>query len=181
MEDLIQLLFFAALIMFGLLARKKKKPPIVQKPRPRQVQPRPRPERSVADAAPVAESRAESEPARQRGLAEELFKMLQQQVEPVEREMPPAPPEPAFFEREPETLETLEPAGTTSHDRFHELYVEELPDESPPQPHDESPPQPHVEPYSDRAERKERLALTHKKLQNAFIMKEILGPPKGIE
>jgi len=99
--------------------------------------------------------------------------MLQQQVEPVEREIPPAPPEPAFIEREPETLETLEPAGTTSHDRFHELYVEELPDESPPQPH--------VEPYSDRAERKERLALTHKKLQNAFIMKEILGPPKGIE
>ena len=173
MEDLIQLLFFAALIMFGLLARKKKKPPIVQKPRPRQVQPRPSPERRVAEAAPVAESRAESEPARQGGLAEELFKMLQQQVEPVEREIPPAPPEPAFIEREFETLETLEPAGTTSHDRFHELYVEELPDESPPQPH--------VAPYSDRAERKERLALTRKKLQNAVIMKEILGPPKGIE
>ncbi|UCG89149.1 MAG: hypothetical protein JSW71_11670, partial [Gemmatimonadota bacterium] len=58
--------------------------------------------------------------------------------------------------------------------RFHDLYVDEQPEPEPPE-------KPHVRPYEDRAERTERLQLTRKKLQHAFIMKEIIGPPKGIE
>jgi hypothetical protein len=190
-EDLIQLLFFAALIMFALLGRKKKKPPLQQKPRPPRVQPRPRPQREVSDAARVEPQRASSEPAKQKSLAEELFKMLQGQVEGVEPEPTPPAPEPVVFAEEAQSLETLEPAGTTSHQRFHDLYIEELPSEPEPQPHVEpyreelpSEPerQPHVAPYRDQAAaRKEQFEFTRKKLQRAFILKEVLGPPKGLE
>ena len=87
-------------------------------------------------------------------------------------------PEPKASERaipspeelpEPEearSLETLEEAGTTSHKRFHDLYME---------------PAPIMEkPKRDRFTRA-RLELRGRSLREAFVLKEVLGPPKGME
>ena len=93
-----------------------------------------------------------------------MLEMLQQRLE-VPQE-PSAPREPLVVESVSETLETLEPAGGESHERFHERYMSK-------EPGDRS--------YDELKTRKQRLVLSRKKLQQAFIMKEIIGPPKGID
>jgi hypothetical protein len=183
-DELIQLLLFAAIILFGIFGRKKKKPQQAQRPRPRPQQPRPRP-RTEMPARPSAISEAGAPgatatrtPAKPRGLAEELFHMLQQQMEAPQRVEPPKPervplPEPVVVE-EAESLETLEPAGEASHRRFHDLYMDQPPSADLTQ-------EPVDKPYEEPAARRKRLELTRQKLQHAFIMKEIIGPPKGME
>jgi len=93
-------------------------------------------------------------------------------MEPAKPELVP-PPEPVVVEV-PESLETLEPAGEESHRRFHDLYMDQ------PSPGDLTEER-DDRPYEEPAARRKRLELTRKKLQHAFIMKEIIGPPKGIE
>ncbi len=194
MEDLFQILFFAALILFGLLgnARKKKKGRQVQQ-RPRVRQPpveRPEPPRG----ATRAQSSDTAPPARQRSIAQELFELLQERVE-VEPAPPPPPApapvtEPVIFEDEAQSLETLEPAGGKSHERFHDLYLAEKEKIEPyrlkvPERRGEETAMRRREetaiPYEDVEQRKARLELSRHRLQQAFIMKEILSPPKGMQ
>lgn len=78
------------------------------------------------------------------------------------------------MEDEAKSLETLEPAGGKSHERFHELYMREAKMAKSQRPEAS-------EPYEDVERRMARLELSRRKLQQAFIMKEILGPPKGME
>jgi hypothetical protein len=80
----------------------------------------------------------------------------------------PAPaPAPLPEPEEAVSLEALEPDRAEEHDRFHKEYVE---------------PPPPV-PGRRRAEsyRRARLELSRKGLRQAFIMKEVLGPPKGLD
>ncbi|MEJ2239988.1 MAG: hypothetical protein P8X82_16985 [Gemmatimonadales bacterium] len=184
MDDLFQLLFFAALILFGLLgsARKKKKGQQVQPPRRPPVRRPPVERREPAREATRAQSSASAPPPRQRSIAQELFELLQERVD-VE---PPPPPvmEPVVAEDEAKSLETLEPAGGKSHERFHELYVSE---EETTKPYERKTATPYKqekgsESYGEHIDdRKTKLELSRRKLQQAFIMKEILGPPKGME
>jgi hypothetical protein len=184
-DDLLQLLFFAALILFALVgsARKKRRPP-VQGPPPRVRRPQVETRESVAGTSRVESAGAP--PRRQRGIAQELLELLQERVE-IEQPTPPAPPpppppppprrpprEPVVFRDEAQSLETLEPAGGKSHERFHELYMhgEKMAKGRKPEAH---------EPYEDLEHRMARLELSRHKLQQAFIMKEILSPPKGLE
>lgn len=89
---------------------------------------------------------------------------------PVVLEEPPPPQvEPPIeaepLERIPEvearSLETLEPAGEPSHERFHELYLGQ--------------PQP-----ARRQVRRLRLKLTPANAREAMLWREVLGPPKGL-
>ncbi len=83
---------------------------------------------------------------------------------PSERAVPPPPelPEP----EEARSLETLEEAGAATHKRFHELYMK---------------PAPAVEVLKRDRFQKARLELRGKSLREAFVLKEVLGPPKGME
>ena len=174
MDELVQLIFFAAIILFAMLGRKRKKRPPLQEP----TQPRPTvrtertmptqsrfvPRRDEAEAQSAPVKSAQQRPEKKRGIAEELLEMLQQRIEVPEEPSPP--PEPVAVESVPESLETLEPDGAERHERFHELYVDK---------------QSGAQPYQEREARGQRLELSRKKLQQAFIMKEVIGPPKGIE
>ncbi len=161
MEDLVQLVFFGLLILFGVLSsRKKKKKPPAARPKPRVQQPRPaRPVRERANAtaaSPGAQSRSE------------LMQLLQGRVaEPT----PPPVRTPPAVQPEPDvealSLEELEPDRAARHERFHELYVK--------------PPQPTALTRRVASFHRARLELSRKGLRRAFIMKEVLGPPKGLD
>jgi len=115
-------------------------------------------------------------PRQQRGIAQELLEVLPERVE-IEPPAPPPPPpamEPVVVEDEAQSLETLEPAGGKSHERFHERYMRE--EETAKRRKPET-----IEPYEELEEREARMKLSRRGLQQAFIMKEILGPPKGME
>ncbi len=183
MEDLVQLVFFGLLILFGVLSsRKKKKKPPAARPKPRVQQPRPaRPVRERANATaaspgaqsrsvpprqPAIEPRASAAPVRDqpRDLAQELMQLLQGRVaEPT----PPPVRTPPAVQPEPDvealSLEELEPDRAARHERFHELYVK--------------PPQPTALTRRVASFHRARLELSRKGLRRAFIMKEVLGPP----
>jgi hypothetical protein len=75
----------------------------------------------------------------------------------------------AVVEPEPEeavSLEVLQPDTAERHQRFHDLYVG--------QPLGEKPSEPKVF-------RRAQLELSKRSLKQAFVMKEVLGPPKGLE
>jgi hypothetical protein len=180
-DDLVQLLLFGAIILFGIFGSRKKKSQQMQKRRP---QPRPqRPRVELPERRPVSPPATARSPQRRRGLAEELFEALRQQMEEPQRpevvEPPPPPPPPAPLPppmEEAVSLEVLEPAGEASHRRFHDLYMDQqpAPKRSPDRHRDERA-------YEDRTARKKRMELTRNRLQHAFVMKEIIGPPKGLE
>jgi hypothetical protein len=193
-EDLVQLLFFAALILFGLLgsARKKKKGQQVQARRPPVRRP-PVERRVPSGESGRAEASGPAPPPRKRSIAQELFDLLQERIEepPAGPQAPRRAREPVVVEQEPQSLETLEPAGGKSHERFHELYVSEAETIKPyeqqtakPYKQETAKPYKHEaakEPDEDAEDRKARLELSRRKLQQAFIMKEVLGPPKGLD
>jgi hypothetical protein len=182
MDEFIQLIIFAAIILLSaVFGRKKKKPGGSAPTAPKA--PRPRPEvASATREAPSKEQprhvvRAERprlEPRKQPGSFREFFDLLQQQAETATRgeplvleealEPPPLPPAPVRRERPPgpQSLET-EAAGVRSHSRFHDKYLRPLdavPENRPPRfilPRD---------PVS---------------LKRAVIWSEILGSPKGME
>jgi hypothetical protein len=142
-DDLIQLIFAAALVLFGLLGSRKKRPtrrrPEPPRPRPKQPAPRsatPQPARPAPAPYPPA-------PRPQREvLVKELERLL---GVPVEVEESGEIPEAVSLEqtdveekrtrtegvgnrwtegieRGNESLETLEEAGATSHELFHARY-----------------------------------------------------------
>jgi type IV secretory pathway VirB10-like protein len=183
MDDLITLVFWGVLILVGILSGRKKKraeaarrqkpqvrvqrPPRLEAPRTAR---RPTPPRVQAERVPAPRAPARpptSEPTRRKDLAEELMQFLQGQIAPEPER--PAPPQPvAAPESFPEarSLEAAEPARAKSHELFHEKYMDEAPVLAGPK---------------SKTYRRARLELNKKSLKHAFIMKEVLGPPKGLE
>ena len=206
MEDIGQLIFVVLFILFGLISssKKKKVPP---KPRARGAFPPPsatpsRPEArevlltdSKSPAPAAADGDAETVERPKRALAEELLVFLQGQVEPVP-EPPVVPPQ---IEDEAMSVETLEAAGVESHERFREKYVDALPQQHPYEVEAKPTPRPYAvadapaerpylveeatipEPYAILGLSKRKRKLTRSELRHAFVMKEVLGPPKALE
>lgn len=183
MDDLVQLIFFGLLILFGLLSgrrKKKKTPPVQTRARPRTPPPSTvRPDRAAAAAprAALPEGAAAGQrgstspvsaepPPRPRDLAQELFDLLQGRG-PVQTSEPRHAV--AVTEPEPEeavSLEVLEPDTAARHREFHDRYVGQPPGEKPSEP---------------KVFRRAQLELSRRSLKQAFVMKEVLGPPKGLE
>ncbi len=176
MDEFIQLIIFAALILLStVFSRKKKKPGGSAPLTPRA----PRPEVTATTRDHVREpprhvvraDRPKMEPRKQPGSFREFFELLQQQAEAATHgeplvldELPEPPPAPVRQERPPaQTIETLEAAGGKSHERFHEAYIGPI----------------------DVPARKlpPRFVLPRDpvSLKRAVIWSEILGSPKGLE
>jgi hypothetical protein len=132
---------------------------------------------------------------RKRSLAEELLGMLQEQAMPV-----PAPTDQLYeVDDEAQSLETLEPDGSRSDERIHHHLVVEVPAESPYAVEDSQAPKPYAveetpeerpyvveetlapQPYSIPDAPKRKRDLTRSELRHAFVMREVLGPPKALE
>jgi hypothetical protein len=212
-DDLGQLIFVVLFILFGLISSSKRKKPSLPKPaaRPRQA---PRPEAAESGSG-LARSRTPSPPARKsevtaprrqppyteqivepkRAIADELLLLLQGPPEPEPARLVTAPD----MDDEARSLETLEPAGDESHERFRERYVRTSTEETPYAVETASADQAYElrrrsverrdqqgeavepEPYYARARFKRKRNLTHQELRHAFVMKEVLGPPKAME
>lgn len=182
-EDLVQLLILGGAGLAWLLSSgKAKKPPA--EPRPRR--PAPRPARPVQRYEPpttvvVRPAVPKRQPADT--MAQEIYRILSGEVEQREREesleiqeadegsleiiREEAAPRRATLEEiheaEAYSLETLEPAGEESHQRFHEKYA------TPAQPAQPAEPA-----------RRLRLTVNARSLREAMLWREILGPPKGL-
>lgn len=167
-EDLVQLLILGGAGLAWLLSSgKTKKPP--QEPRPRRPAPRLAPRRQPADT-----------------MAQEIYRILSGEVEQREREesleiregdegsleiiREEAAPSRASLEEiheaEAYSLETLEPAGEESHQRFHKKYA--------------TPAQPAQPAASAEPVKRLRLTVNARSLREAMLWREILGPPKGL-
>lgn len=166
MEDVIQLVIFAILVLFAVLFgdKKKKRPPPQQRPPERRPRPVARLERRPAhhDARTIAEEileqlkrerealEVEGEPAGGPLHTDEAYS-LETLERPIEvRELPP--------DRE-RSLETLEAAGEASHVRFHERYVADA--------------------VAEPAPARRRLALNPRTARQAVVWMAVLGRPKG--
>ncbi len=170
MDDFIQLIFFGLLILFGLFSsakKKKKKGVALPTVRPR---------------SPLSEGGTgpPRTPAERRTLASELLEILKNQGqltrhEPVDEVEPELVPEQLnTVDRRPverirpfvQSLETLEPLGAASHQEFHDEYKPGRIDKH----------------YAMAAERRSiRLVTARRKLRQAVIMAEVLGPPKALQ
>jgi hypothetical protein len=138
---------------------------------------------------------AEKAPEPKRSLAEELLGMLQEQAKPADVSSVRLP----AVDDEAQSLETLEPGERDSHERFREQYVEEEPVESPYSVEDAPAPRPYAidetpderpymveetttpQPYAISATPRRRKHLSRSELRHAFVMREVLGPPKALE
>jgi len=179
-DDLVQLVFFGLLILFGLMSgrRKKKTPPVQSRARPRTPPASTiRPERAsvpprrvalpesaeAVQRGSVSPVRAEP-PPRPRDLAQDLFDLLQGRA-PV----PTGEPRQAVAAAEPEeavSLEVIEPDTQERHQKFHDRYIGRPAAE---------------ERSAPKVFSKAQLELSKRGLRQAFVMKEVLGPPKGLE
>ena len=183
MDEFIQLIIFAALILLSTVFGRKKKKPGVSPP---QAPKAPRPSQEGASATRAAPSREQPrhvvraerpslEPRKEPGSFREFFELLQQQADTATRgeplvleeapEPPPPPPAPVRRERPPgpQSLERMQAAGGRSHGGFHDKYLRPLdavPENRPP---------------------RFRLPRDPVSLKRAVIWSEILGSPKGME
>lgn len=130
-----------------------------------------------------------------RGLAEELLAMLQEQSQPQTAEAVRLPP----VDDEAESLEVLEPLGSGSAEADRQRHVEHIPAESPYAVHDTLPDRPYAihdsreerpyvveattapQPYAISDSGKRKKHLSKDELRHAFVMREVLGPPKALE
>ena len=205
MEDIGQLIFVVLFILFGLISSSKKKSP--PKPRVRGATPptgaspsRPRvqevsPTEAELTLPPVAPEGAGQMVRPKRALAEELLVFLQGEAAPPSEPVV-LPPE---VEDEAVTIETLEPAGVESHKRFREKYVDAVPQQGAYAVEETTAPRPYAvtetpverpylveeatipQPYAIHDSFKRKRKLTRSELRHAFVMKEVLGPPKALE
>jgi hypothetical protein len=205
-EDFGQLIFVVLFILFGLISssKKKKAPPKTRasgatpaagaapsRPRVREV-----PSTEAESPAPQAPPGPAERPVRpKRALAEELLAFLEGQAVPAEEPVVVPP----VVEEEAVSIETLQPAGEESHERFREKYVDALPQQTPyaveetlaPRPYaltDAPPERPYLvekattpQPYAIHDPSKKKGRLTRSELRHAFVMKEVLGLPKALE
>lgn len=181
--DWIELIIFAVVVLFGLLAGDKKKS------RRQQLPPRHRTRPSPSATQTSTRPRPAQDP---RTIAEQILERMQQAE--AERRAPPpqeAPLDPMhtseaisleteapetyerdrigseIFVREIDeerdlTMETLEEAGTASHQRFHDRYLTSIADVPSPVP-------------------VPRVRMTPRRAREAFVLMAVLGRPKGLE
>jgi hypothetical protein len=124
--------------------------------------------------------------------------MLQEQAGP-----PPQPvvrsPEVDDEAQSLETIEPSEPPHRESHEKFREQYVEEEPVDTPYAVEGTPAPRPYAiddtpverpyrvedtttpQPYAIHHSGKRKKHLTRSELRHAFVMREVLGPPKALE
>jgi hypothetical protein len=169
-DDLIQVLFFLLIVIFGLLSGSKKKKTDGAAPRARAQRPdrtaelARRPREAVAQRSLPAEA---PRPVQTRkDLEASLYDLLfQREVEveepTAEREMPADD----VLPDEAKSLETLTAAGGESHRRFHERYLSAL----------------HTPPTATRVYRRRLTHLDAHTLRDAVVWKEVLGRPKGLD
>lgn len=172
--DLFQVIILAAIFLLSaLFGAKKKKKPTATGTRPRQQAPRERPRagpRAATPREPRQPMQSYAEPLDSRTLTEQIVEQFRTAVEQAERRERVLRAEPESVEtvqaREvrPESLETLEPAGTASHERFHKRYVD-VPATRP----------------AESSARRRTPRLGPRNLREAVVWREVLGPPKGLE
>ncbi len=161
MDNLFEIIIFASIFLLSLLfgRRKKRTAPgtgtRAQSPRQAasRARPRPSPQRPARDQVhPFAE------PLGSRAIAEQILEQFRAVVEP------PPPPE-SVVDDEAQPVETLEPAGGASHERFHERYIDSTP----------------TAPPAVTRSRRAPLLLRPNTMRQAIIWREVLGPPKGLD
>jgi len=192
LDDLFQLLIAFA-VLYGLFGTKKKKklpetpetrPQRPATPRPRQPQPRPRPTAMPQPRTPPPR-RFETSPKTpvpaeaEEGVADELYRILTGELERRRDDTLEARgaetaegrnrfeeirPVEEVTEVEAYSLETLEPAGGTSHTAFHKKYMEP------------AAPPPATRPAVDHRIRRGGPVS----LREVVVWSEILGPPRGM-
>lgn len=177
MEDLVQLVIFAIILILGLLSGSRRKRQQGQRPQSRQPVRRPSrqpavrrglPERAEPSAqASTAASRlpTPSPSARPRSKFEEtLLDLLQQRIPEPERPEPvlPQPALPEAPQEEAQSLEQLNISADERHARFHERYVEAR-----------------AAPGEHTSIRR-RLIAGPQSLRDGVIWQAILGKPKGL-
>ena len=151
LDDLIQVLVAAAVVMAGLFGGRKKKPPPPRRPAP--------PRREPVRPPPV---RATPQPHQPSG-RDHLLADLQRQLESARGEVTTDMPEAFSLEEtsvEAQSLETLEPAGEASHERFHRDFIK---------------------PLGELRSLEPRAALPPGGMRSAVVWAEILGPPRGLQ
>jgi hypothetical protein len=191
-EDLGQLIFVVLFILFGLISGSKKK----QRPKPRpRVQTGPPPE-AVQESQREPSGRVEEAVPKKGALAQELAALLEGKAVPEAAPVATLPD----IDDEAQSLETLVPAGIESHRKFHERYMQEEPTESELAEPDDPTSRPcatrgasvkradsveehaaHQRPYDILAGARRKKNLSRRELRHAFVMKEVLGPPKALE
>ena len=164
MGDLFEIIIFASIVLLSLLfGRRKKRTASGTRTRaqsPRQAasrarrRPSPRP-----PAQPPARDQAHSfaEPLGSRAIAEQILEQFRAVIEP--------PPPESVVDDEAQPVETLEPAGGASHQRFRERYIDSTP----------------TAPPAVTKSRRSPLVLRPNTLRQAIIWGEVLGPPKGLD
>ena len=159
-DDLVQLLILGGAGLAWLLASgKTKKPPtVVVRPQAPQRQPA---QTMAQEIYRILSGEVEQ---REREESLEILETAEESLEIIREEAAPSRATvEEIHEAEAYSLETLEPAGEESHERFHKKYA------TPAQPAQPAEPA-----------RRLRLAVNARSLREAMIWREILGPPKGL-
>jgi len=144
---------------------------------------------------PQTPEQAEQPVARKRSLAEELLGMLEGQTTPETAQVVRLPD----IDDEAQSLEVLEPADYSRHEQSLEHNIEAEQSESPYAIDDEPESRPYAvedageerpyvvddgpasQPYEILDDRRRKKHLTRSELRHAFVMREVLGPPKALE
>lgn len=179
MDDILNLVIFAVIFLLAAAFKKKKPGGTGTRPaQPRAVRPQPRAATGTRPSPALeqaAAGRAWGEPQRGAGM-QEIFELLRAQYveegeetggdgeggEVTEPEAPSSSWSQGLSET-PESLETPEPAGGASHERFHERYIDDT--------------------LSRPATVRARYSFHREpiSMRQAIVWREILGPPKGLE
>ncbi len=165
MGDLFEIIIFVSIFLLSLMFGRKKKRAAsgtrtrVQSPRQAVSRARPRPSPRPLPRRPAPDQvHPFAEPLGSRAIAEQILEQFRAAIEP------PPPPE-SVADDEAQSVETLEPAGRASHERFHERYVDSTPSAPP----------------AVTKPRRSPLVLRPSTMRQAIIWREVLGPPKGLE
>ncbi len=164
MGDLFEIIIFVSIFLLSLLFGRKKKRAAsgtrarVQSPRQAASRARPRPSPRPLPRRPAPDQvHPFAEPLGSRAIAEQILEQFRAAIEP------PPPPE-SVADDEAQSVETLEPAGRASHERFHERYIDSTPSAPP----------------TVTKPRRSPLVLRPSTMRQAIIWREVLGPPKGM-
>ncbi len=165
MGDFFEIIIFVSIFVLSLLFGRRKKRTAsgtrtrVQSPRQPASRARPRPTPRPLPRRPAPDQvHPFAEPLGSRAIAEQILEQFRAVIEP------PPPPE-SVVDDEAQSVETLEPAGGVSHERFHERYIDSTP----------------TAPPAVTKPRRSPLVLRPNTLRQAIIWREVLGPPKGMD
>ena len=203
-EDLIRLLFFAILMVFWIVSGIRKKNVSSQKQikrHPETVVSQPpsllenrkataaadeqAPDAFAMENSPRVMERQPVESRPKKSLADELLAMIQEQAAPEPKVVEVV--EPVMLEPKPEPTKPEVTPVRESHERFHELYVEEGQSSKPYALDAEDGAEAYSiqkvekKPYQARKRARAKKGLSRRELKHAFVMREVLGPPKALE